>query len=201
MVVATGKRFYTPTEYLEREEKADFKSELIEGEIIAMTGSSEKHNRIALNFCRLFPLEIQGQSYEVFMSDMRLWLPLHECYTYPDVIAVAGEPQFTSSKQTALTNPCLIVEVLSDGTDGYDKSAKFRLYRSIPEFQEYILIDQNAYRVEQFTKVEERQWLLTEWVGEDAVLSLQSIELDLGLQDLYKRVNFEPRQEETSVKE
>jgi Uma2 family endonuclease len=189
MIVATIKR-YTPAEYLEREDQAEVKSEFIEGDIIPVAGASANHNRIAVNFCRLFPLEIQGQSYEVFMSDMRLWLPLHESYTYPDVMVISGEPQFTDNKQMALTNPCLIVEVLSDSTEGYDKSAKFRLYRSIPEFEEYILVDQTAYRVEQFTKVDSHQWLLTEWVGEDTVLRLKSVAVEIALKDLYKRVLF-----------
>ncbi len=189
MVVATFKR-HTPAEYLKREERAEFKSELILGDIIPVAGASANHNRIALNFCRLFPLKIQSQSYEFFMSDMRLWLPLHESYTYPDAMVIAGEPRFTDSKQTALTNPCLIVEVLSGSTMEYDRSDKFRLCRSIPEFEEYILVDQTAYRVEQFTKVDSHQWLLTEWIGEDAVLSLKSVAVEISLKDLYKRVSF-----------
>ncbi|MGB3559546.1 MAG: Uma2 family endonuclease [Geitlerinemataceae cyanobacterium] len=200
MIVAAIKQ-YTPAEYLEREEQADVKSEFIEGDIIPVAGASANHNRIAVNFCRLFPLEIQGQSYEVFMSDMRLWLPLHESYTYPDVMVISGDPQFTDNKQTALTNPCLIVEVLSDSTEGYDKSAKFRLYRSIPEFEEYLLVDQTAYRVEQFTKVESHQWLLTEWIGEDAILRLKSVEIEIALKDLYKRVAFVSPSSEPQPKE
>ncbi|MGF1600921.1 MAG: Uma2 family endonuclease [Chloroflexi bacterium AL-N5] len=189
MVVTTHKR-YTPAEYLQQEEQAEFKSELIDGEIIPVAGASANHNRLSLNFCRLFPLESQGQSYEVFMSDMRLWLPQFENYTYPDVIVVSNAPQFTDSQQIALTNPRLIVEVLSTSTKGYDKSEKFRFYRSIPEFAEYILVDQTEYRVEQYTKVEPHQWLLTEWSGEEAVVQLKSVAVKIPLKDLYKRVVF-----------
>ena len=189
MVVATEQRV-TPSQYLELEEKAEWKSELIEGEIVAMAGATANHNRIVLNFCRLFPLEnLEGQ-YEIFTSDMRLWLSEFGSYTYPDVMAIAGEPKFTDSKQTALTNPCLIVEVLSGSTEGYDKTAKFRLYRSIPEFEEYVLVDQEACRVEQFTKVDRNQWLLTELMGEDATLGLKSVGVEIELKDLYKRVSF-----------
>ena len=188
-VVSAVKR-YTPAEYLRREEQADSKRELIEGDIIPVAGASANHNRLALNFCRLFPVEVQGRSYEAFMSDMRLWLSRHENYTYPDVMVVAGEPQFADSKQTALINPCLIVEILSDSTGGYDKSAKFRLYRSVPEFAECVLVDQSEYRVEQYTKVENRQWLRTEWVGKDAVLQLQSVAVEIALKNLYKHVSL-----------
>jgi Uma2 family endonuclease len=94
------------------------------------------------------------------------------------------------SKQTALTNPCLIVEISSGSTVEYDRSDKFRLYRSIPEFQEYILVDQTAHRVEQFTKVDHHQWLLTEWIGEDAILPLKSVVVEIALKNLYERVLF-----------
>jgi len=190
MVVTTEKKRLTPAEYLQREEQAETKSELIAGEIVPRAGASANHNRLALNFCRLLPLEIQGQSYEIFASDLRLWLPQYGSYTYPDVMVVAGQPQFTDAKQTALTNPCLLVEVLSTSTEGYDKSAKFRLYRSLPDLAEYILVDQTAYCIEQYVKIENNQWLLTEWHGETVALPLQTVPVEIPLQDLYKRVVF-----------
>ncbi len=189
MVVASVKR-YTPAEYLEREDRAEFKSELILGDIIPVAGASANHNILTGKFHARLLLALEDLNYSVFMSDMRLWLPLHESYTYPDAIVIAGEPEFTDGKQTALTNPCLIVEVLSSSTMEYDRSDKFRLYRSIPKFEEYILVDQTAHRVEQFTKVDSHQWLLTEWMGEDAVLSLKSVAVEIALKDLYKRVLF-----------
>lgn len=190
-MIATKVKRYTPAEYLSQEEQATVKSELIEGEIFPMAGASANHNRLTINLCRLLPLEVAGQHYEMFMSDLRLWLPLYESYTYPDVMAVAGVPEFTNDKQTALTNPCLIVEVLSPSTERYDKAAKFELYRSIAELQEYVLVDQSGYRVNQYTKVKQHQWLLTEWMGKDAVVPLQSVPVEVALQDLYKRVVFE----------
>lgn len=188
MITTTAR--YTPTEYLELEDRSSVKHELIDGEIIPVAGASANHNRLNLNFCRLFPLEINGQDYEIFMNDMRLWLPVNQSYVYPDAIVITGSPQFTDSKETAVTNPCLIMEVLSTSTEGYDKSGKFRLYRSIPSFEEYLLIDQFSYRVEQYTKVDSHQWLLTEWLGEDAVMQLRSAAVQVALKDLYHRVSF-----------
>lgn len=188
MITTTAR--YTPTEYLEREDRSTIKHELIDGEIIPVAGASANHNRLNLNFCRLFPLEINGQDYEIFMNDMRLWLPVNQSYVYPDAIVISEVPQFSDSKQTAVTNPCLIMEVLSTSTEGYDKPGKFRLYRSIPSFAEYILIDQFSYQVEQYTKVDSHQWLLTEWLGEDAVMQLRSAAVQIPLKDLYYRVVF-----------
>ena len=141
MVLATTKR-YTVDEYLELEEKAEFKSEFVNGDIISIAGATANHNKISLNFCRLFLLSVQDQEHEIFMSDMRLWLPDQNRYTYPDVMVVKGQPVFTDEKQTGITNPCLIVEVLSNSTGEYDRENKFKLYRSIPSFKEYILVEQ-----------------------------------------------------------
>jgi len=189
MVIATTKR-YTVAEYLELEEQAEFKSEFVDGEIVSMAGATANHNKIALNFCRLFPVSIDGQDYDIFMSDMRLWMPDYSRYTYPDVMVVAGQPIFTDEKQTAITNPCLIVEVLSNSTQEYDRASKFKLYRSILSFREYVLVYQNNYCVEQYTKQNDGRWILTEYLQEDAVLKLESVSFEISLRDLYKRVIF-----------
>ena len=189
MVIATTKR-YTVAEYLELEEQAEFKSEFVDGEIVSMAGATANHNKIALNFCRLFPVSIDGQDYDIFMSDMRLWMPDYSRYTYPDVMVVAGQPIFTDEKQTAITNPCLIVEVLSNSTQEYDRASKFKLYRSILSFREYVLVYQNNYCVEQYTKQDDGRWILTEYLQEDAVLKLESVSFEISLRDLYKRVTF-----------
>jgi Uma2 family endonuclease len=189
MVLTTTKR-YSVAEYLELEEKAEFKSEFVAGEIVHMAGASANHNKISLNFCRLFPLSIGEQEYEIFMSDMRVWMPDYNRYTYPDVMVVEGLPIFTDEKQTGITNPCLIVEVLSDSTGDYDRENKFKLYRSIPSFREYILISQNDYAVEQYAKQANGKWILADCIGEDEILKLESINFEISLRDLYKRVVF-----------
>ena len=190
MVLAATKR-YTASEYLALEEKAEFKSEFINGEIIPMAGASANHNKIALNFCRLLPLIIGDQMYEIFMSDMRLWMPEYNRYTYPDVMVVAGEPVFVDQKQMEVTNPCLIVEILSNSTQTYDHDSKFRQYRSIPTFQEYILVYQHGYEVDHYIKESEDRWVLMTHKGEESVIKLTSMNLEIRLKDLYKRVKFE----------
>jgi Uma2 family endonuclease len=184
-------------EYLEQENRNIDKSEFIQGEIIKMAGASANHNRLTFNLSRLLPLEVGDRNYEVFVSDMRLWLPAFESYVYPDVLVIEGEPNFTDSKQMAVTNPCFIAEVLSTSTEGFDKNQKFTLYRSIPQLQEYLLIDQLAYRVELYRKVGDRQWLLTELMGEEAIVELQSVNVTIQLSDLYKRVQFGQSSENT----
>jgi Uma2 family endonuclease len=191
MVVQTEKRYYTPEEYLELEEKAQYKSEYRDGEIIPMTGGTTNHNKIAGNFYKQFPLTVQGQNYDIYIGDVKLWLPQYRLYTYPDVMVVKGEPVYEGTNTTTITNPCLIVEVLSKSTKDYDKTDKFKYYRSIPEFQEYILIDQYSFSVEQYAKRSPGEWIFKEYEGEDAVLVLDSIEFQIGFREIYARVNFE----------
>jgi len=191
MQAVAQSKYYTPEEYLEREEKAEYKSEYRDGEIVLMTGGTTNHNKISLNFCREFPLTIDEQEYEVYIGDVRLWIPSYRQYTYPDIMVVKGKPVYEGKGTTTIVNPQLIVEVLSKSTQGYDKGVKFKYYRSIPEFQEYITVDQYGFYVEQFSRTSEGKWVLSEYAGEAAVLKLESVELEMSLQALYRRVEFE----------
>ncbi|MFN7637710.1 MAG: Uma2 family endonuclease [Pseudanabaena sp.] len=190
MVLAATKR-YTPSEYIALEDKAEFKSEYINGEIIPMAGASANHNKIALNLCRLLPLAIVDQTYEIFMSDMRLWLLEYNRYNYPDLMVVAGDPVFVDQRQMEVTNPSLIVEILSSSTQTYDHNSKFRQYRSIPSFQEYILVYQNGYEVDHYVKESEDRWVLMTYKGEESVIELGSMRMGIRLRDLYKQVKFD----------
>ncbi|WP_017712996.1 Uma2 family endonuclease [Prochlorothrix hollandica] len=182
----------TAAEYLAQEAQADRKNELIQGTLFPMAGASANHNRIATNLCRLLPLENDEQTFEIFMGDMRLGVPDQATYTYPDIMVIKGEPQFQTPRQTEVLNPCLIIEILSDSTANYDKTAKFQLYRTLPSLEEYILVSQQDYRLEHYTKLDDRRWLLQDITGLEASLQLSSVNLSLSLQDLYKRVSFSP---------
>jgi Uma2 family endonuclease len=191
MQVQTARDYYTPEEYLELEEAADYKSEYRDGEIVPMTGGTTNHNKIALNFAANLKFALRGQSYDIYIGDVRLWIPRYRQYTYPDVMVIQGEPLYTGTGTTTVMNPLLIVEVLSKSTKNYDQGDKFLYYRSIPEFKEYILIDQTRYHVMQHTKTLDGKWLLTEHESEEAVLELNSIEFQISFSDIYERINFE----------
>jgi Uma2 family endonuclease len=181
---------YAPAEYLELEEKAEFKSEYRNGEIVPMAGGTTNHNRISLNVATNLTFSLKGQNYEVYMSDVRLWIPPNLQYTYPDVMLIQGEPIYLENTTSTVTNPRLIVEVLSKSTGNYDRGEKFDYYRSIPELQEYILIDQSRYHVMQYVKTTERQWLLTDYTQAEGIINFGSIDISLTLNDIYDRVNF-----------
>ena len=185
-----AKQYYTPEEYLELEATTDYKSEYIDGQIIAMAGASINHNRISLNLSSGLNFAFRNQNYEVFMGDMRLWIPQKLIYTYPDVMIIADEPEFFNNRTDTITNPQVIIEVLSNSTKGYDREDKFAAYRTIPTFQEYLLIDQNRIRVEQFSKTGKKRWNLREYDEEDENISLETVSFEISLQDLYNKVKF-----------
>jgi Uma2 family endonuclease len=195
MQLQTQKRYYTPEEYLELENKADYKNEYRDGEIVPMTGGTTNHNKIALNFAANLKFGLRGQDYDIYIGDVRLWIPRYRQYTYPDVMVIAGEPIYTGTGTTTVMNPSLIVEVLSKSTKNYDLGDKFIYYRSIPEFKEYILIDQTKYHVIQYAKNSEGKWLLSEQESEKAVLELSSVEFQIPLKDIYEKVNFADSEE------
>ena len=190
MTIATDKITYSFAEYLELEETAAYKNEYQDGEIVPMTGGTTDHNKIALNFAAYLKFALKGQKYNIFIGDVKLWIAQYRQATYPDVMLIEGEPIYYETGKTTVTNPRLIVEVLSKSTQNYDQGDKFLYYRSLPEFQEYILISQSRPYVMQYNKTEENKWLLTEYEGENASLSLTSINFGLSFQEIYEGVTF-----------
>ena len=188
----TKQRYYTPEEYLELEEAAEYKSEYIDGQIIPMAGGTANHNRIAGNFYAVLNFAFRQQEYEVFNSDMRLWIHQKRIYTYPDVTVIVGEPEFFNNRTDIITNPQVIVEVLSKSTKNYDREDKFQAYRTISTFQEYLLIDQTRIHVDQFSKTGKKQWALREYDEEDDAIALVTVPFEISLQDLYNKVKFDP---------
>ncbi|BAY19396.1 hypothetical protein NIES21_52580 [Anabaenopsis circularis NIES-21] len=195
----TQQQYYTPEEYLQLEEAAEYKSEYIDGQIIPMAGGTINHNQIALNLSTELNYAFKKQSYRIYMSDVRLWISQKRIYTYPDVMIVAGEPEFFNNRKDIITNPQIIVEVLSKSTRNYDYEDKFAAYRTIPMFQEYLLIDQYRVHIEQFSKIGKKQWNLREYDEEDNAIAFASVPFEISLQDLYNKVNFELVEPETEI--
>jgi Uma2 family endonuclease len=178
-------------DFLEQEAKAEFRSEYHDGESRPMAGGTFNHNQIAGNFYTFANLEFRDKSYRIFMNDVIVWLTLYHKSTYPDLMIVEGNIETLSERPNVMLNPIVIVEVLSTSTEGYDRGDKFKLYRSLPSFREYILISQSMIHVDQFVKTNDGHWLLTDYDGEDAVLKLKTVPFEIMLKDLYDKVAFE----------
>jgi Uma2 family endonuclease len=189
---ATQTRHYTPEEYLALEESSECKNEYIDGQIIPMAGGTTNHNKLAGNLYAALNFAFRQQDYEVFISDVRLWLPERRIYTYPDVMIVAGEAEYLPGRTDIITNPVVIVEVLSKSTQAYDRGEKLNAYRTLPTFQEYLLIDQTRIHVEQSYITGKKQGWFREYDEEDNSIALASMPFEISLNDLYSKVKFEP---------
>ncbi len=147
-----------------------------------------RHNAIAANVVRALGNRLSGRRCIVFTSDQRIHVPATGLYTYPDASVACDGPRFLDKARDTLVNPKVLVEVLSSSTEAYDRGAKFAHYRSIPSLEEYILILQDQTRVEHYRRIEPRQWLLTEYQGEDA--SLPVLGLDVPLREIYANLDL-----------
>lgn len=182
---AESKKLYTPQEYLNLEETSELRHEYIQGEIIPMTGGTPEHNELVSILNAILRVELRGKPYSIFVADQRLWIPAQNLYTYPDIMVVPRPLERQPGRSDTLMNPILITEVLSKSTKGYDRDEKFAAYRTLPTFQEYLLVDQYTPHVEQYVKTQANKWIFTEYQGLDAKISLESIPCEILLADLY----------------
>ena len=191
MLVQSKQKNYTVDEYRKLEENAEFRNEYRSGEIVQMTGGSINHSQIIGNIYAFLKSALRGKNARPFMSDLRLWIPRYRRGTYPDVMVVEGELVCTEGRKDEILNPVLIVEVLSKSTKDFDKEDKFRFYRSIPEFREYVLVNQSEFLVTQYIKTESNDWLFREYEGESAIVSFTSVEVQMSMSDIYELVVIE----------
>lgn len=179
---------YTAEEYLARERAAPLeRSEFINGQIYAMSGASREHNLVSGNGFGELRAQLRGRPCEAYINDMRVKINETGAYVYPDVVVVCGEPQFEDASVDTLTNPTLIVEVLSPSTEGYDRGAKSAHYRRLASLQEYVLIAPNRISVERFVR-QGGEWVLSEATDPGTIVSLASIGCRLALADVYDKV-------------
>jgi Uma2 family endonuclease len=183
-------QYYSVEEYLQFEDAAEERSEYCNGEIFTMAGGTLNHNRISLNISGELNFKLRKTNYQVYMADVKLWIPQRNNFKYPDVMIIEGNPTYYDNRKDILLNPVVIIEVLSDSTKDYDRGDKFQHYRSLESLQHYILISQNTIHVEHFKKMAPYEWLLSELNQRDATLKLSHPDLTLTLNDIYDRVDF-----------
>lgn len=186
----TSDAHVSPEDYLALERQSEFRSEYFDGEIHAMTGASLKHNVITLNTASELRAQLRATACQTMANDMRVKVPSRNLYTYPDVVVVCGEPELEDEHLDTLLNPTLLVEVLSKSTADYDRTVKFGHYRTLESLVEYLLIAQDEYKVEQYTRQPDGRWLLTDIRGLDGAVELASIGCTLPLGVIYERVEM-----------
>ncbi|MDZ4874709.1 MAG: hypothetical protein CLLPBCKN_004105 [Chroococcidiopsis cubana SAG 39.79] len=190
MTQALERQIYTPEEYLELEVASETRNEYRNGAITPMAGGTPAHNRISGNLYIALSVAMRRKPYETFHTDQRLWIGDRNLYTYPDVMVVEKPLQFKEGRTDTLVNPCFIAEVLSKSTQDYDRGEKFVAYRTINNFQEYLLIDQYSIHVEHYVKTAVNQWLLSEYDDLNVTLSFKVFEFQIQIADLYENIEF-----------
>lgn len=193
MGLPAEKRRYTIAEYLEMEEKAVDRHEYDNGEILMMSGGTYKHSRINMNFGGALVAALKGKPCHPLDSNMRVRIVRENRYVYPDISIVCGAPDFDvdDPKQTTITNPRVVIEVLSESTAAYDRGKKFEAYRAIPSLEMYVLVAQDEPLVETFRRGEEGTWILRAFKGLDARVNLECVGVNIPLADLYTGITFE----------
>ena len=188
---ANPKSHYTLEEYLELDRKSDERLEYWDGEVFSMSGVSEEHAEIEGNIIAFLKPQLNTHSCRIFPADIRIKVPSMPPYRYGDISALCGKALFEKSGGVdVLTNPMLIVEVLSPSTEGYDRGDKFTHYKSIPSFIEYLLVAQHRPHISQFIRQEDGSWLQREFNDLSDVVRLFSLDCELPLSEVYQNVSF-----------
>jgi Uma2 family endonuclease len=181
---------HSDEEYLAIERASDTKSEYLDGILYAMGGASARHVQIAGNVAGELRNQLRDKPCLVYSTDLRVRVSRAGLYTYPDVVVVCGDPNFVDDELDTLTNPLLIVEVLSDSTENYDRGEKFERYRTNTSFREYLLVAQERVHVERFVRQDDGTWVLYETNSLDDVLELVSVGCSLAVAEIYLKVSF-----------
>jgi Uma2 family endonuclease len=179
--------FITEEEYLAIEREAATRSEYFAGETFALAGATRPHNRIVTNLVSELDSQLKDRLGNVYSSDMRVRVRTG-LYTYPDVVVTCGEEVFADGKNDTLLNPVVIIEVLSQSTEAYDRGKKFEHYQRLESLAEYLLVAQQLYRVEQFLRQADGSWLYREAHSPGDVVVIESIGCRILLKDIYRKV-------------
>jgi len=183
-------KYISSEEYFEMEKYAVFKSEYYHGELFAMSGASVNHNLITMNTGASLHTSLRNSNCFVFPSDIKVQVDEAMHYTYPDISIVCGDIKYAANRNDVISNPIVIIEILSKSTADYDKGSKFTAYKHIDSLQDYILIDQYSYHVEYYHKLDKMEWNFKDIKNLNNFFTIKSINVELKLSDIYYRVKL-----------
>lgn len=185
------RKIFSAKEYLAMERKAETKSEYLGGELFAMAGASRAHNLISTNMVRFLSNQLLERLCRVYSSDMKVKIEKIDKYTYPDIVITCEEEKFEDEEEDVLLNPIVIIEILSDSTEAYDRGKKFFHYQYISSFMEYILVSQDTYKIERFIRQKDNKWLYESFHTIEDSLTLDSIACTLPMHEIYRNLKLD----------
>ena len=181
----------SPEEYLASERESETRNEYFDGEIFAMAGASREHNQISANIVRVLGNQLLEKPCSVYSSDMKVKIKEIEKYTYPDMVVVCEEEAFEDENNDVLLNPIVIIEILSDSTEAYDRGEKFAHYQLLNSFKEYILVSQYLCRIEKFTRQDDETWIYSKYQSAEHVVKIEAVNCELPVSEIYRKVSFD----------
>lgn len=187
-MIELAEKLYTKEEYFTLQKELDDKIEYHQGRIVAMAGGSPKHNLIGGNIVTALNNALVEKDCYVYNSDQQLYMEEENRFVYPDAMVVCGEEKFIKPQPLKLTNPVLIVEVLSPSTGKHDKTSKFQMYRKISSFKEYMLIHTDKILVESYFWEEADLWRIASPHRLKDSLHLYSLDINIALKDIYRKI-------------
>jgi Uma2 family endonuclease len=179
----------SPEEYLEFEHNSDIKHEYIDGEVYAMAGTTKAHNTISLNLAILLREKLKDSDCQTFMADIKVNVSNQKRFFYPDIVVTCDDNDDVNAYDVKF--PKIIVEVLSESTEKFDRGKKFQYYRNIPSLQEYILISSQEYLIECFRRTKNDLWTLQTYEGLNAILRIENLAIDAPLSEIYATLSFD----------
>ncbi|HEX8353350.1 MAG TPA: Uma2 family endonuclease [Pyrinomonadaceae bacterium] len=182
--------YVTPEEYLAAERLSETRGEYLDGGVYPMTGGSINHIRIVSNLTTELNIQLRDRDCDVLPTEMKVRLQESRKFFYPDICVVCSAPQFHDDRRDIITNPEVVVEILSPSTEAFDRGAKFQAYQTIESLKEYLLVAQDKPFIEQFVRGEGGRWTYAAAAGLEGSLTLPSVECTLNLAAVYKRVEF-----------
>ena len=192
-MAANPTSFLTPEQYLELDRSSERRSEYHNGEMYPVETSGINHGRIQINLTVALERRLHDSPCQLVGPTVRVRIPGTKRYTYPDLIVACGDLQLEDSENDTLLNPRILFEVLSPSTRNLDQSVKFRLYRTIPSLQEYVMVWQDRMTIERYRRQDHPQWLFDEVSGAGSILTLDSAGCSFPLSEIYSRVELTPQ--------
>lgn len=171
--------------YLAMDRASEVRHEYLNGEIFAMGGATFRHNQVVTRLLVALDRRIRGQGCQTTANDLRVQITPTGLYAYPDLVVVCGEPQFADSELDTLLNPRVLVEVLSDSTEAYDRGLKFAHYRTLATLQDYVLVAQDRPSIERYSRIEHHRWEYWASTGVGDNLQLPSLGCEIPLGEIY----------------
>ena len=188
---ALPEQYLSLQDYFQLEETSEMKHEYYQGTIYDMAGANLRHNLIVTNLISSLHTQLRGSACNVFPSDLRIKVEAIGLYTYPDLSILCGDVQYADGREDCVSNPALLIEVLSPNTERYDRGKKFQYYRTIETLHDYLLIAQDNAHVEHYVRQDAQRWMLMEYSGDDQSIPLDAIGCTLTLASIYENVVFD----------